>query len=392
VTGGVGFVAGSNVTNIIIACAPNHSIGGSVSNLVGTGLVLQNNSQDDLSVPMNASSFTFPTPVREGNAYSVTVKAQPTNPSQTCSVSGGGAGTVGTSDVTSVAVSCTTNTYTVSAAVTGNTSAVTLQLNGGSSIAPTAPGTYSFGPLASGASYSVAVTAQPSTPRLGATAGTRQRCLVSNPAGTVAASNVVVDVSCLTSVYEDFDDPVLLIPTGWTAATLVGTAATDEWAAYESGTPGPQSGLYYFFATPASHAVHTTLTTAPIDIVNPNARLTFWHYYNAEAGADGGYLAIKIGAAPFTDVLAAGCTFVDVGSGLRGYTGTISSPTNPIYLAGSTRAAWTGTLTPTAYVQVGLDLPASAAGQTVQLQWVWGSDSTNASAKGWIVDTVQVDR
>jgi hypothetical protein len=390
VTNGVGFVAGGNITNIAISCAPNHTIGGTASNLVGTGLVLQNNLGNDLAVPAGATTFTFPTGIREGNAYSVTVKAQPSNPSQTCTITNG-SGLVGSSDVTTVGVNCTTNTYTVSAAVTGNTSAVTLLLNGANGISPASSGTYTFGAqVASGAVYNVTVSVQPSTPRNGQTAGTRQRCLVSNPGGTVVSSNVVVNVTCLTSLFEDFDDPVDLIPPGWTVATPIGTPANDAWAAYELGTPGPQSFPYYFFAKGVNHQVLTTITTPPVAIVNTNARLTFWHHFKTLAG-DGGYLAIKIGAAAFVDVLSAGCTFVDVGSGVRGYTGTITDTTNPIYAAPSGRSAWTGNISPDAYAAVGLDLPASAAGQNVQFQWVWGSNSSQASS-GWIIDTVQLDR
>src|SRR5512146_2891904 len=87
------------------------TVGGTVTGLLGTGLVLQNSLGDDLAVTANGA-FTFPTALSSGAAYAVTVKTQPTSPSQNCTVTNG-AGTVASSDVTDVAISCTTNTYSV---------------------------------------------------------------------------------------------------------------------------------------------------------------------------------------------------------------------------------------------------------------------------------------
>jgi len=80
-----------------------HTIGGSVSGLAGSGLVLRNNGADDLSVYADGS-FVFSTPVSEGAAYSVTVLTQPTSPAQTCLVANG-SGTA-RSDVDNVVVAC----------------------------------------------------------------------------------------------------------------------------------------------------------------------------------------------------------------------------------------------------------------------------------------------
>jgi hypothetical protein len=87
-----------------VATTPSYSVGGTVSGLTGT-VLLQDNGGDDLSVAANGS-FTFPTQLASGAAYAVTVKAQPSG--QTCTVSGG-TGTVGSVNVTSVAVTCTTS-------------------------------------------------------------------------------------------------------------------------------------------------------------------------------------------------------------------------------------------------------------------------------------------
>jgi hypothetical protein len=81
------------------------TIGGNVSGLEGSGLVLQNNGDDDEPIAADGE-FTFDTPLTPGTFYNVTVATNPTNPSQTCSIVNG-SGTVPTEDVTNVAVSCT---------------------------------------------------------------------------------------------------------------------------------------------------------------------------------------------------------------------------------------------------------------------------------------------
>jgi hypothetical protein len=52
------------------------SIGGTITGLTASGLVLQNNGADDLTVASGATTFTFATKV--SGAYTVTVKTQPT--------------------------------------------------------------------------------------------------------------------------------------------------------------------------------------------------------------------------------------------------------------------------------------------------------------------------
>jgi hypothetical protein len=79
----------------------NYTIGGTVTGLTGT-VVLQDNASDNLAIATNGS-FTFPTAVVSGSAYSVTVLTNPSN--QSCTITSG-SGTA-TTDVTSVAVNCT---------------------------------------------------------------------------------------------------------------------------------------------------------------------------------------------------------------------------------------------------------------------------------------------
>ena len=81
------------------------TVGGTVSDLGGTGLVLQNNGGGNLTINADGA-FTFAAALATGTAYSVTVATQPTaTPARTCSVANG-AGTVANAAVTNVAVSC----------------------------------------------------------------------------------------------------------------------------------------------------------------------------------------------------------------------------------------------------------------------------------------------
>ena len=79
-----------------------------MSGLSSGTVVLQDNGGDNLSVSANGS-FTFATPLASGAAYSVTVKTNPSG--QACTVSGG-SGTVGSANVTNVAVACAASSAT----------------------------------------------------------------------------------------------------------------------------------------------------------------------------------------------------------------------------------------------------------------------------------------
>jgi N-acetylneuraminic acid mutarotase len=193
VTNGTG-TANANVTNVTVACTTStttYTIGGTVSGLSGTGLVLQDNGGDNLTVTANGS-FTFATKVASGGAYAVTVKTQPSSPAQTCGVTN--ASGTATANVTNVTVACTTNTYTVGGTVSGlSGTGLVLQDNGGDNLAVTANGAFTFPTkVASGATYAVTVHTQPSSPA--------QTCTVTSGAGTVTNANVTnVSVACTTT-------------------------------------------------------------------------------------------------------------------------------------------------------------------------------------------------
>lgn len=178
----------------------SYTIGGTLSGLAGTGLVLRNNGGNDLSVPAMNNMFTFSTPLSDGTAYDVTVATQPSSPSQTCTVTGG-RGTVTASNVSTVQVVCATNGFTVGATVTGlDADGLVLQNNGGNEVSVVKDGAVMFpGHTLSGQPFSITVKTQP---RIAGSPWPAQLCTVANGNGTVGDGPVDVSITCAAPVYK----------------------------------------------------------------------------------------------------------------------------------------------------------------------------------------------
>ncbi len=171
-----------------------YSIGGTVTGLTGSGLVLQTNAGDVASVS-KAGAFSFPNALGSGAAYTVTVKTQPSTPAQNCVVTNG-SGTVGTANIATVAVSCSTGTgYTVGGTVSGLVgTGLVLRDNGRDDLAVAANGAIAFPTkIPSGATYTVTVFTQPTSPA--------QTCVITQGSGTVGTANITtVAVACSTMI------------------------------------------------------------------------------------------------------------------------------------------------------------------------------------------------
>jgi hypothetical protein len=190
VANGTGTVGSVDVMNVQVTCgSKTYSIGGTVSGLTGTGLVLQDNGGNDLPIAANGP-FTFSTGLANGANYAVNVRTQPSNPSQSCVVSSA-SGVVSGMDVTGVVVNCSSGSFTVGGAVTGLVGkGLVLQNNGGNDLPILANGSFSFStPIQTGNPYAVTVRTQPT--------GFGQTCTVSGGAGMIGGSNVTnVQVAC----------------------------------------------------------------------------------------------------------------------------------------------------------------------------------------------------
>src|SRR4030066_1394428 len=62
------------------------TIGGSITGLTGSGLVLRNNGGDDLTVAASSTSYAFTTSIANGGSYNVTILTQPAG--QVCTLTG----------------------------------------------------------------------------------------------------------------------------------------------------------------------------------------------------------------------------------------------------------------------------------------------------------------
>ena len=240
VANGTGTVGSGAVTSVSISCVPNaiYAVSATVSGLPSgaTGLTLQNNLADDLSVPANGT-FAFATPLANQVPYSVTIKTQPTG--AVCTVANG-SGTINGASVAAT-VTCTP-TYTIGGTLTGLPSdqSIVLQNNKGDPLTLTGNGTFQFAtPLTSGALYSVTIRTAPGT-------GT---CIVTGGDGTVASApvtSVVVTCSASLVVLTATPQPVPLFGTPtltWTTSGALNDpntqcAITDT----QGNTFAPQSG------------------------------------------------------------------------------------------------------------------------------------------------------
>jgi hypothetical protein len=194
VSNGSGTAGAANVTNVAVTCSSlSYTLGGTISNLTASGLVLSNNGTDTLSVPANATSFQFNQPVAYTSRYAVGVATQPTG--MTCSVANG-TGTMPAANVTNVNVTCSASAqaYTVGGMISGLTQDGLVLANGGDQLTVSANAT-SFQmhqSVVSGSGYDVTVHTQP----------TGETCTVANGSGTMGAGNVTnVAVTCTLQGY-----------------------------------------------------------------------------------------------------------------------------------------------------------------------------------------------
>lgn len=188
VVNGSGTMGAADVSNVAVTCAVNsHMVSGTLSGLTSSGLVIANGA-DVLAVSSNATSFNLPTPVAEGSSYSVAVQTQP--PGLTCSI-GNGTGTMGASNVSNVAVTCSPTAYTLGGTISGLTVSGLVLSNGSDTLSVAANAT-SFSmptPVTPGTAYAVLAQSQPPY----------KQCTVTNGVGTMPGSAVSnVDVTCIS--------------------------------------------------------------------------------------------------------------------------------------------------------------------------------------------------
>ncbi len=169
--------------------SPPVAIGGTVSGLAGSGLVLASNGIKPVTISSNGA-FTITDAAVTGTAYNIVVVTQPTQPSQTCTVANG-SGRAGNGNVTNILVTCATSKYSVGGSVSG-LAGTSIQLSDEHlGLLPLSEdGTFAFpSSLPSGTTYSVSIAAQSGNPTL--------HCAVSGGIGVVTSAPVSdISVTC----------------------------------------------------------------------------------------------------------------------------------------------------------------------------------------------------
>ena len=157
-------------------------------------------------------------------------------------------------------------------------------------------------------------------------------------------------------------------------------------AAHEAEALRVASELHSQEQIAPAHGGYSTRTvpgTRGASSPNP-AYVTFSQRYQTENTFDGGVLEISINGGPFTDILAAGGSFIT-----GGYTGTIS-PFDGSPIAG--RPSWTGLSAGWPGYQVSTaSFPPSAFNQSIRLRWRFVPDFIVPSVGQWIDSVGIVD-
>jgi hypothetical protein len=221
---------------------PTFAIGGSVTGLVGAGLVLEGASGESLAIDADGE-FTLPDRLPTGASYAVTVKTNPSSPAAVCVVTNGD-GVVADEDVSSVVVTCTTRSLFVAGVVKGlvGGGSVVLQNNGGDDVIVHRNGPFYFETaVESGTNYAVTIGTQPSSPP--------HLCTVARGAGTIGSSNVTdVEVDCVRQCTIGGTATGLTGPGTGTGLVLQNDEGdditVDAAGAFEFPKPVPSGGAY----------------------------------------------------------------------------------------------------------------------------------------------------
>jgi PKD repeat protein/endonuclease/exonuclease/phosphatase family metal-dependent hydrolase len=190
-------------------------------------------------------------------------------------------------------------------------------------------------------------------------------------AANLGTINFSIPLGVTTGIFtQNFDSVTApLLPAGW--ATSASGAQSNWITSTTSADTAPNAA---FSPDPGGVGVNE-LDTPLIPINSSVAQLTFRQNYglaasttNSSIGYDGGVLEIAIGGASYTDIVTAGGSFVS-----GAYNTALSSAYgNP--LAGA--QAWSGNSG--GFTTTVVNLPASAAGQNIQLRWRCATGNTPA--------------
>ncbi len=184
----------SNNERLFVGGAPTFDVGGAISGLLGSGLVVEDVESGqtlNLNAPDSAYAFTL----ADSAAYDIQIQTQPGAPQQTCTVANA-TGVVSGADVTNVDIICTTDEFNVGGSINGlaGSGLVLIEIDSGQTLSIAAMDvSYAFS-LEDGSSYDIQIQTQPGGPQ--------QTCTVINPGGAVNSADVTnVDINCTTDEF-----------------------------------------------------------------------------------------------------------------------------------------------------------------------------------------------
>ena len=270
-------------------------LSGTISGLTGSGLVITLNNLATTPSPgvaaaenipyiaggfaAGSTGFAFATPVNgtnnaAGNTYPglITVTTQPSG--QLCTVANGGTVNVKNTNVTNIAVTCST-AYSIGGTVTGLGTGLSLVLaNGTDTVTVSSNGSFTLPtPALSGSTYNVSVSTQP----------TNQTCLLSNNSGTVSGNVTNIVVSCTTTSFTIGGtisglggNSVTLLNNGGDALVVSGNGSFTFATALASGsyavTVGTQpTGMYCQVSQGTGTVGSTNIDTVVVTCINTTA-------------------------------------------------------------------------------------------------------------------------
>jgi N-acetylneuraminic acid mutarotase len=175
---------------------------------------------------------------------------------------------------------------------------------------------------------------------------------------------------------EDFDAvTVPALPAGWTSHV----------AGWVTRSAFPDTAPNSAFGFDSGQTADEVLESPEITIISSEAKLTFrnrWRFEDNDTCYDAAVLEIKIGIGPYEDIRTAGGSFVS-----GGYNGTVfPNSGNPL----GYRVAWCYTSDQyPEFVTTSVNLPPSAAGQTIRIRWRVASDQ-GAAYIGQDIDSILI--
>lgn len=258
VSGGTGTLVSGDIKSIVVNCSTTrYTLGGSISGLLGTGLVLTNNGTDTVSISADGT-FAFTTTYNVGATYSVVVTSSPIHPTQSCTITNGSGSFTSSNNVTSLSISCTTTGRAIRVNVSGIASGnLILSNNNSDSLTVTSNGSFVFPTdVAIGSGYSVTVTSSPSS----------HVCSLSSATGTISTSDATVTANCF-SLLAQTPANFSVLNTNQSIVFRFSAAITNTSCTY--GTGNLTTGGAATFSVSTTNLTNDTLTLSTSTTWNP---------------------------------------------------------------------------------------------------------------------------